>query len=184
MDPFSWGPHLWFTMLAVATNSPNNPTYVQQRQHHDFYDSLKHVLPCTECRLHYASILKQHPISPSLASRRDLIAWVVFVHNSVNERLGKPTMTVDAALVDFRRIASQDAHAKTQHAAQAASQGDANAAAQLAAKHRRQLIVAIVLTLVFLVALLGCGVGVMRYCRRIELERVGVGGVGQLDTRL
>ena len=66
MDPNVWGPPLWFAVHSVALNYPETgASYEEQRNHHDFYHSLRNVLPCVVCREHYTELLKQHPIGPS-----------------------------------------------------------------------------------------------------------------------
>lgn len=48
-------------------------------------------LPCGDCRGHAIDYLKAHPVGT------DYFAWTVAFHNAVNERLGKPSTTVDDA---------------------------------------------------------------------------------------
>ena len=69
MVPSVWGPPTWFLMHSVALNYPESPSYVQQRNHHDFYHSLRNVLPCEICREHFTELLKTYPIGPYLNSR-------------------------------------------------------------------------------------------------------------------
>ena len=48
-----WGPSLWFFLHTVSFNYPENPTEDDKRNYHNFFDSLKHVLPCEKCKDHY-----------------------------------------------------------------------------------------------------------------------------------
>lgn len=105
MDPNVWGPPLWFIMHSVAMNYPEaNPSYVEQRNHYDFYHSLRNVLPCGVCREHYASLIKQYPLNPYLESRDQLVSWVVLIHNKVNLRYGKPEMVVSDANAKYVKL--------------------------------------------------------------------------------
>jgi hypothetical protein len=105
MDPSVWGPPLWFVMQSIAMNYPEtNPSYLQQRNHHDFYHSLRNVLPCTVCREHYTELLKLYPIGPSLGSRNDLVAWVVLIHNKVNARYDKAELSAADVAATYERI--------------------------------------------------------------------------------
>ncbi len=52
-------------------------------------------VPCGECQSHWRRLLKQDP--PDLSSPGGYFAWTVLMHNRVNERLGKPTATVEQA---------------------------------------------------------------------------------------
>jgi len=104
MEPNVWGPPLWFSMHTITMNYPDKPSYVQQRNYHDFFHSLKHVLPCDACREHYTELLKLYPIGPALGSRDDLIAWLVSIHNHVNTRVGKKRITVDQMYEAYNSI--------------------------------------------------------------------------------
>ena len=54
-------------------------------------------IPCGDCRRHWIDTIDQHP--PEFDSVASLFAWTVTVHNRVNERLGKPTMSLDDAII-------------------------------------------------------------------------------------
>lgn len=100
-----WGPPLWFIMHSVAMNYPEaNPSYVEQRNHYDFYHSLRNVLPCGVCREHYAELLKQYPLNPYLESREQIVSWVVLIHNKVNARYGKTEVTVRDASAHYATL--------------------------------------------------------------------------------
>ena len=55
------------------------------------------------CREHYRTLLKQFPIEPFLDSRDALISWVVLIHNQVNIRLGKPTMSKEVVMQKYKQ---------------------------------------------------------------------------------
>lgn len=93
MNPFVWGPPFWFVMHTVSLNYPQKPTYAQRRTHYDFFYNIRNILPCEMCRQHYRTLLKRFPIEPFLDSRDTLVSWVILIHNQVNVRLGKPTMS-------------------------------------------------------------------------------------------
>ncbi|AGO84069.1 Sulfhydryl oxidase [Pandoravirus salinus] len=68
------------------------------------------LLPCAECRAHFAALLDAHP--PEVAARygRQAFArWTVDAHNAVNARLGKPLFAYDQAA---RRYARGDLHCR------------------------------------------------------------------------
>jgi len=107
MDPSVWGPSTWFIMHSIALNYPESPSYVQQRNHHDFYHSLRNVLPCEICREHFTELLKTYPIGPSLNNRTELIKWVNLLHNKVNLRYGKPEVSTDEMYDLYNNIYSR-----------------------------------------------------------------------------
>ena len=72
MDPTVWGPKLWFMIHTIAINYPDNPTYQDKRSHEEFYNSLKYVIPCEKCRVHYTQRLKRMPIINHLDNKPTL----------------------------------------------------------------------------------------------------------------
>lgn len=103
MNPLVWGPPFWFVMHTVSINYPLRPTYAQRRTHYDFFYNIRNILPCEMCRQHYRVLLKQYPIEPFLDSRDSLISWVILIHNQVNVRLGKSTMSMDAVMQKYNK---------------------------------------------------------------------------------
>lgn len=96
MDPFGWGSHAWTFMHSITFNYPQNPTQKDKERTHNFFHSLKYILPCADCRKHYKKTIEQDmPIEPHLESRETLSKWLVDFHNNVNERLGKPKQPYD-----------------------------------------------------------------------------------------
>jgi len=59
----------------------------------DFYKSIGHVVGCKTCIRHYYKFIDENPIPRN----GGLFTWTVQLHNSVNERLGKPIVSVDEA---------------------------------------------------------------------------------------
>ena len=90
MSSKEWGPKLWYTLHLISFNYPDNPDVLTKRYHHDFFENLKHVLPCSICRNHYKNHLETNPITPHLDDRLSFSKWVVNLHNQVNIMLGKP----------------------------------------------------------------------------------------------
>ncbi|AJF98037.1 erv-family thiol oxidoreductase [Pandoravirus inopinatum] len=68
------------------------------------------LLPCAECRGHFAALLDAHPPEVAARSGRQAFArWTVDAHNAVNARLGKPLFTYDQAA---RRYARGNLHCR------------------------------------------------------------------------
>jgi len=104
MDPKIWGPHQWFMMHVISFTYPEQPSQYDKRAFHDYYASLKDVLPCEACKKHYNTFFMQHPIGPHLDKRMDLIKWVVDIHNYVNINLDKPTYSVEEVLIMYKNL--------------------------------------------------------------------------------
>lgn len=90
MDPKIWGPHLWFYLHSMSfqyCHDKKCATTKEKRAMKQFLDSLKHTIPCQECREKYSAYLEMNP--PNLENRRGLFKWLVDLHNYVNEESNK-----------------------------------------------------------------------------------------------
>ena len=58
-----------------------------------YLESLQGMIPCAHCRNHYKNYLEKNPVTQAT----DLFSWSVDLHNDVNKRTKKPTMTVEKA---------------------------------------------------------------------------------------
>jgi hypothetical protein len=112
MHPSIWGPHLWFILHIISFEYPEKPTEYDKRIYHDFYTSLKDVIPCAECRKHYRDHITRYPLTPHLDTRDNLVKWVIQVHNFVNTSLGKPTLTIQQVMDIYRDLKPSSPFAK------------------------------------------------------------------------
>jgi len=94
MKPDIWGPHFWYILHIISFDYPLRPTEYDKRVYHDFYTSLKDIIPCETCRKHYRTHINKYPLTPHLDSRDTLVKWVIQVHNFVNASLGKPILSI------------------------------------------------------------------------------------------
>lgn len=106
MDPKTWGPNAWTYLHAVSFNYPEAPTREDIATHSDFVTMFGRVLPCGDCRNHFAEILSTMPVVNSLGSRRLFMNWVIDVHNAVNQRLGYPIKTYEQIYSKYTTCAS------------------------------------------------------------------------------
>ena len=101
-NPSVFGPHFWFTMHSVSFFYPLYPDIDTMKIHKDFYESFVHLLPCESCKNHYKMLLNKYPIDGHLESRDQLTRWVVFIHNQVNKKLGKPEKDYESVVEMYR----------------------------------------------------------------------------------
>jgi len=87
LDPKSWGPSFWSMMHWTAAGFSQCPTEDEKQNFKLFFEHLQNILPCTECRQHFTSLLKQMPIDAHLETSTKLRQWVTDVHNAVNEQM-------------------------------------------------------------------------------------------------
>lgn len=103
MDPTIWGPHYWFMMHTVAFHYPNHPTAIQKKIHYRWIHHLPELIPNKSIGSMFSDLLVQHPISPYLDNREDLIKWTHHIHNVVNQKIGKPTLTLQEHYDEFQQ---------------------------------------------------------------------------------
>ena len=89
MHPEFWGPSGWKFLHSVTFQYPIKPTVNDKAHYKEFFNSLKHTLPCEKCAHHYTSHLRKFPIDSALETREKLVRWLINVHNEVNKTLGK-----------------------------------------------------------------------------------------------
>ena len=104
IPPQVWGPFLWNTIHIVALGYPSEPTYTHKKAMKEFFEALQVIIPCPNCRRHFAKHLETFPITPHLDNRRDLFKWTVVLHNSVNKALGKPEYSEKDTIKYFKRL--------------------------------------------------------------------------------
>ena len=97
MEPISWGRYGWGFIHNVALGYSETPTHSEKENYKLFFEIIGKVLPCERCRQHYNKELGLTP--PDITSRDSLFKWTVDIHNKVNKRLGKDTITYDEAYV-------------------------------------------------------------------------------------
>jgi hypothetical protein len=107
MDPKIWGPSFWFILHTISMNYPENPTPEQKRRYYEFYDSLKHILPCTSCKEHYKQNLEKLPLTPYLDTKKSLISWVIMLHNRVNKMTKQREMSYEDVSNKYNGIYSR-----------------------------------------------------------------------------
>jgi len=110
LNPKVWGPHAWFIMYSVAFTYPNNPTNSDMDNVRNFYLSFGKVLPCMNCREHFAQNLIKYPLNNTvLNSPENLINWVINFNNEVNKITGnKKIITYDNIIKHYNKEYSEE----------------------------------------------------------------------------
>ena len=104
MNPKIWGPHFWFVLHIITFNYPKNPTEHDKQAYRDFFTSIKDILPCYNCKKHYAKNINKYPITPNLDNKKQLVTWLINIHNQVNKDLGKETYTLKEVLEIYKNL--------------------------------------------------------------------------------
>lgn len=82
-DPSKWGPRKWRELHRGFRSA-------------DWLLAWVASLPCPECRAHAETLIAESP--PNFTDAEAFFAWTVDFHNAVNARLGKPSLSLAAAL--------------------------------------------------------------------------------------
>jgi hypothetical protein len=102
-DPEIWGPHYWFFLHTVAESYPLNPNNVTKRKYYDLIQNIPLFIPNDDIGDKFSQMLDKYPIQPYLANRDSFVRWVHFIHNKINNNLGKKEMSLTDALDKYRK---------------------------------------------------------------------------------
>ena len=103
-----WGPPAWTFLHTVTYNYPENPTEDDKRNFYNFFDSLKHVLPCEKCKEHYKQNIQKYDLKNSLGSREDLVKWLIDLHNDINKVNGKKVWSYSDVFNKYQSMHQSD----------------------------------------------------------------------------
>jgi hypothetical protein len=95
LDPKIWGPHYWFFLHTVAMTYPHHPNSVTKKKYYEFIQNLPLFIPIEEISKEFEKMINIYPITPYLDNRDSFIRWTHFIHNKINEKLEKPTITLN-----------------------------------------------------------------------------------------
>tara|TARA_B100002051_G_scaffold147160_1_gene139290 strand:- start:216 stop:656 length:441 start_codon:yes stop_codon:yes gene_type:complete len=91
LDSEVWGPAYWFVLHTIAKTYPEWPGETAKKKYYDLIQNLPLFLPAHGTD--FEVVLDSYPVVPYLDSRESFCRWVHFVHNRVNERAGKPSLS-------------------------------------------------------------------------------------------
>ena len=104
MNQNIWGSHLWFSLHTITFTYPLIPSLKDKQQFKNFFISLKDVIPCSICQKNYKRHLKEFPIDNHLNNRKDLVIWLIDVHNMVNSEIGKKVMSYETVIKKYENV--------------------------------------------------------------------------------
>jgi len=84
-----WGPPLWQFIHTISDVEEEHLI----KNSIQCLKSLKDVIPCSLCRPHYEEKLKELD-NLDTSKPQALYLWSINLHNSVNQKLGKPLWTI------------------------------------------------------------------------------------------
>ena len=104
MNQNIWGPHLWFSLHTITFAYPLNPSTQDKLHYKNFFETMQNVIPCSVCKKNYIRHLKESPIEKHLGSRRELVYWLIDLHNLVNGETGKKIWSYDSVIKKYEKV--------------------------------------------------------------------------------
>ncbi len=104
MNQNVWGPHLWFSLHSISFTYPLKPKDSDKANYKAFFTELQHVIPCSVCKKNYIRHLKEFPVNEHLNNRKDIVYWVIDLHNMVNSETGKRVLSYEEALKRYEDV--------------------------------------------------------------------------------
>ena len=101
LDPKVWGPLYWFFLHTLAMTYPHHPNAVTKKKYYEFIQNLPLFLPVDEISGEFSKLIDKYPITPYLDNRDSFVRWMHFIHNKINEKLEKPTITLNDFFVKY-----------------------------------------------------------------------------------
>lgn len=101
LDPKVWGPSYWFFLHTVAMTYPHYPNAVTKKKYYDFIQNLPLFIPVEKISKEFSQLLNKYPITPYLDNRDSLVRWMHFIHNKINEKIEKPTITLNEFYIKY-----------------------------------------------------------------------------------
>ena len=106
-DPFIWGPHYWFFLHTIAMIYPNHPNAETKKLYYEIIYQFHQFIPVQEMANDYKVMLDLYPIQPYLENKESLLKWMHFIHNHINQRLKKQTMSYDEFYNHYYKLYNQ-----------------------------------------------------------------------------
>ena len=104
MEPEICGPHGWIFLHTITLNYPHKPDLQHRENYKSFFLNLQNVLPCQYCSHNYKIHLKKYPIDKYLDSKKNLVKWLINIHNEVNIIFNKKIITYEEFVEIYKNI--------------------------------------------------------------------------------
>lgn len=82
VDPKLWGKSGWIFLHSVTLGYPNNPTEEDKNNYKIFFNSIKNILPCNNCRQNYSNSIEKYNLTDDVLITRDtLVNWLINIRS-------------------------------------------------------------------------------------------------------
>lgn len=93
IDPTFWGESLWKIMYCIGASLPLNVSAQQSKDIESFFQSLKTLIPCENCRANYCVDVNRI-LFPAQRNKTTVCEWIHAIEAATNSRLNKPTLSL------------------------------------------------------------------------------------------
>jgi hypothetical protein len=101
ISKYHWGCFIWGYMHTIALFENKRVTKKEFESVKNYIKNILHIIPCHHCKVEYEKYLTTLPIityQDFLDDKLILFRWTFLIHNKINEKLKKPTITYKQAL--------------------------------------------------------------------------------------
>jgi len=101
LDANVWGPRYWFLLHTISMTYPDNPNAVTKRKYYDFIQNMPLFIPVEKMSSDFSKLIDLYPVTPYLDNRESFIRWTWFIHNKINQKLEKPSVTLSEFYIKY-----------------------------------------------------------------------------------
>ena len=112
MNTKKWGRCTWQALHSITFGYPLRPTKKQKECYLQFFRNVGFVLPCAKCRESYRKFTSEGITrlnAAKMENRESLVRWLYDVHNRVNAKLKKPSITLGEVIRRYEKCRAKDA---------------------------------------------------------------------------
>jgi hypothetical protein len=104
-----FGPGTWYTLHVFALSAEKSEK--KKDAFISFVEDLSQNMWCSVCEEHFSRYVAEHPLEPYRNKKHGLFEWTWRLHNTVNQRLGKPQLSFSEALQIYTEKSSKPCNA-------------------------------------------------------------------------
>lgn len=103
-----WGPMGWMLLHSISVAYPDNPTVNEKTLLNEFMNAFGITITCANCREHFGNMFRNYKnnVPTWTNSKQDLFLAICRLHNSVNQRIVKPTPSTVAECIESLKNAT------------------------------------------------------------------------------
>jgi len=102
MEPNIWGEKAWFFLHSITLSLPEKIPENLQKDIYIYFSLLQKLLPCPYCKDNYKKHLVKYPLNNRLKTKKDVVSWLVDIHNEVNKMNNKSIMSYKDVITYYK----------------------------------------------------------------------------------